>query len=475
MGNILSRTSQAASSEAAKELEAADVLVEGIPLGSRQPEGLADQRRAEPTPIEDHSSDGLAAMKVQEERLRAMLQSKKRPAPMWVFLSQTGFQADAAYRSEVVDMSESSESSSDSDSDSSASSSSSPATKTAQKEKADGERLSKRIRLEELEEMEADSEDEMLRTDHEEAEPPVEPPPISHFPPESGPLSVLGHLNNKLGNVAVIQAAHNGETNILDSGTLVALADRTVIGSVFETFGPLTKPYFSVRFPSDSDSMLLSLQPKQPIYFCPSNPSFATLLRTLDVRALGKGSDASNVFDEEPTGHEMEFSDDEAEQAHKRMLKQSKHDQHPPPLHRDAPQSPPVQARPEKASYTGRPRPSHRAPADRREPRGRGRGARGRGRGRGARQEGQSYRPRQQDSHYHQPQPQAGRWPQHQPPQYPYAPPPVAPASMPMPPTPTGYESSGQYRPLPSYLTGLDSASANRDARWSPNNHSLPY
>ena len=35
-----------------------------------------------------------------------------------------------------------------------------------------------------------------------------------------------------------------------------------------------------------------------------------------------KGSDASNVHDEEPPEDELEFSDDEAEAAHKRMLKQ---------------------------------------------------------------------------------------------------------------------------------------------------------
>jgi H/ACA ribonucleoprotein complex non-core subunit NAF1 len=34
-----------------------------------------------------------------------------------------------------------------------------------------------------------------------------------------------------------------------------------------------------------------------------------------------KGSDASNVYDEEPADHELEFSDDEAESAFKSSLK----------------------------------------------------------------------------------------------------------------------------------------------------------
>lgn len=173
----------------------------------------------------------------------------------------------------------------------------------------------------------------VLRTDHEEPEPPVEPPPISAFPAEAGELHLLGHVHNKIGNVAVIQSAFHSEHHVLDSGTLVGLNDRTVIGSIFETFGPLAKPYFSVRFPSDQTPTLTALEIHQPVVFCPANPNFATLLKTLDVRALGKGSDASNVFDEEPAAHELEFSDDEAEQAHKRSLKKARQDHHREPSH----------------------------------------------------------------------------------------------------------------------------------------------
>lgn len=41
------------------------------------------------------------------------------------------------------------------------------------------------------------------------------------------------------------------------------------------------------------------------------------------IRAL-KGSDASNVNDEEPAAHEVEFSDDEAEASHKSILKKKR-------------------------------------------------------------------------------------------------------------------------------------------------------
>lgn len=190
-----------------------------------------------------------------------------------------------------------------------------------------------------------------LRTDHEEPEPPVELPPIPAFPPEAGELNLLGHVHNKVGNVAVIQAAFHSESDVLDSGTLVGLTDRTVIGSIFETFGPLAKPYFSVRFPSDQSPALTALELRQPVVFCPANPNYATLLKTLDVRALGKGSDASNVFDEEPAAHEMEFSDDEVEQAYKRSQKKARQEYHRESApHQDQPQ--PQQHQP--GVYAGR-------------------------------------------------------------------------------------------------------------------------
>lgn len=168
------------------------------------------------------------------------------------------------------------------------------------------------------------------------------------FPPEAGELALLGHVHNKAGNVAVIKSAHHGETDILDSGTLVGLQDRSVVGLIFETFGPLSAPFFSVRFSSESDPSFTSLEVRQPVFFSPSNRNYASILRTFDVKAMGKGSDASNVFDEEPAAHELEFSDDEQEQAHKRAMKKSKQKPHQEPQ-RDSAASGPSHRAPDSA------------------------------------------------------------------------------------------------------------------------------
>ena len=39
----------------------------------------------------------------------------------------------------------------------------------------------------------------------------------------------------------------------LDEDTVMLLEDRSVIGKIYETFGPVPQPYYSVRFNSDDE------------------------------------------------------------------------------------------------------------------------------------------------------------------------------------------------------------------------------
>ena len=83
---------------------------------------------------------------------------------------------------------------------------------------------------------------------------------------------------------------------------------------IFETFGPTSEPLYQVRFtqafPLDPEKVQIG----RPVFHVPSQ-SFYVFVQQL--RHL-KGSDASNVHDEEPGEDEVEFSDDEQEAAHKR-------------------------------------------------------------------------------------------------------------------------------------------------------------
>jgi H/ACA ribonucleoprotein complex non-core subunit NAF1 len=147
---------------------------------------------------------------------------------------------------------------------------------------------------------------------------------------------------------------------VLDEGSLLLLDDHTPLGFVWETFGPTTLPHYLIRIkrrdPAQSthqasmndppeiihDSSLSEIERKsQPMpsstppvtsLSCDSpDPIKLFVSRTVyhipslskyvfpGALARIKGSDASNIHDEEPDDHELEFSDDEAEAMYKRL------------------------------------------------------------------------------------------------------------------------------------------------------------
>ncbi|ORY53675.1 hypothetical protein BCR33DRAFT_6064 [Rhizoclosmatium globosum] len=115
----------------------------------------------------------------------------------------------------------------------------------------------------------------------------------------------------------VIQSVPNPSTT-LDADSILCSADRKVIGKVFETFGPVVQPMYSVRYDPAVSDLVMSVGDQ--VYFVKEMAKyvFAAQLRLL------KGSDASNRDDEEIAVDEMEFSDDEQEAEYKRQLKLKK-------------------------------------------------------------------------------------------------------------------------------------------------------
>ncbi|KAJ7293014.1 Gar1/Naf1 RNA binding region-domain-containing protein [Mycena rebaudengoi] len=130
---------------------------------------------------------------------------------------------------------------------------------------------------------------------------------------EVGPDEVL----EKVGEGAPSDLAFRRSGQALDSDTLLVFEDRKVLGYVYETFGPTSQPLYQVKFsasyPIDPDKVQLS----RPVFHVPQRSNFVYLNQ---IRRF-KGSDASNMHDEEPADDELEFSDDEAEAAHKSSLK----------------------------------------------------------------------------------------------------------------------------------------------------------
>ncbi|GAA5935091.1 H/ACA ribonucleoprotein complex subunit GAR1/NAF1 [Sporobolomyces koalae] len=154
------------------------------------------------------------------------------------------------------------------------------------------------------------------KTEHELAEPEVVLPEVMKIG-DSAEIAKFGKVESVIETVVVVKADTSGDWRVLDEGTVVCWEDRTVIGTIFETFGSVQQPFYSLRFPASSppDPAVFKLQ--RPVFYAPSHAQFVF---TRDLRSL-KGSDASNVWDEEVGAGEIEFSDDEEEAEYKRRLK----------------------------------------------------------------------------------------------------------------------------------------------------------
>ncbi|KAL7750872.1 hypothetical protein RI367_003832 [Sorochytrium milnesiophthora] len=155
-----------------------------------------------------------------------------------------------------------------------------------------------------------------LRTEHElESLPPVEP--VTVVITEDMPLEPAGHVTSIIptDKLIVITAAQSGAHHALDEGTVLCLQDRTIVGALFETFGPVTGPLYSVRFVSAEDVAAVTVGAQ--VFHV---PNLSHWVHTQKLKKI-KGSDASNRFDEEVDENELEFSDDEEEARHRQYLK----------------------------------------------------------------------------------------------------------------------------------------------------------
>ena len=133
-------------------------------------------------------------------------------------------------------------------------------------------------------------------------------------------IEELGPVENTVDNLALIKANTSGEYQVLESGSLLCLQDRSVIGVVSETLGRVQQPFYTVRFTNATAIAEAGIEKNTKIFYVAQH---STTVFTQPLKAF-KGSDASNLHDEEVGDDELEFSDDEAEAEHKRQIKQQR-------------------------------------------------------------------------------------------------------------------------------------------------------
>lgn len=133
-------------------------------------------------------------------------------------------------------------------------------------------------------------------------------------------VAELGSVETIVDNILLIKAKTSGEYKVLETGSVLCLGDRSVIGVVAETLGRVQQPLYSVLFTNAGEITGAGLAIGTKVFY---SEQHSTYVFTQNLKAY-KGSDASNLHDEEVGDEEIEFSDDEKEAEHKRRVKQKK-------------------------------------------------------------------------------------------------------------------------------------------------------
>lgn len=155
----------------------------------------------------------------------------------------------------------------------------------------------------------------VLRTKNEIPEEVLPKPDVTITPDMK--IELLGHVQFIVENTIVIKSQTPGEVQVLDLGSVLCKEDRTVVGALAEILGNVRSPMYTVGFATEDEIKELELAAGTPIFY---SVQHANYVFTQPLRAE-KGTDASNLHDEEVAAEEMEFSDDEKEAEYKRQQK----------------------------------------------------------------------------------------------------------------------------------------------------------
>ncbi|GBP10446.1 hypothetical protein EVAR_76313_1 [Eumeta japonica] len=148
--------------------------------------------------------------------------------------------------------------------------------------------------------------------------PPIEDLAISLPAQETEPIGKVASIVDKL---VTVRAMPGTPAVDLDS---VLFLDKGAkpLGKVFDVFGPVTEPYYCVRFNSNEHVKEKGIEPGMDVYIAPKSDHTNYVFLSELMRI--KGSDASWRDDVEPPPSQLDYSDDEEEQKANRAKKEKK-------------------------------------------------------------------------------------------------------------------------------------------------------
>lgn len=144
------------------------------------------------------------------------------------------------------------------------------------------------------------------------------PRPVMNITPEMK-ITNLGHVESIVGNVVLVKGFRSDGTHfVVDQGSVLCHETREVIGVVSDLLGPTQEPIYLVGFANSKELEEARIQHGSKVYYVDEH---SIKVFTAPLQAM-KGTDASNIYDEEVGEDEQEFSDDEAEIISKRKKKE---------------------------------------------------------------------------------------------------------------------------------------------------------
>lgn len=232
------------------------------------------------------------------------------------------------------------------DSSSESSSSSKDSEKESEEPTKDGNEGVAKLKGKRLEPEDVDADggnDGPVRTKNEVDADRIEIEPVLVTIAESDHLVELGTISSILEKGVIVRTAGSSQVEMrhtwsgediekakaLNVGSILCFEDRTPLGRVFDTFGPVHAPYYIVRFnkQADIESITQAKQGARVFYV----KEYSEVVYGAQVRS--KGYDSSNMHDEEADAGECEYSDDEAERAAKSSRKRKSESGRAAPKH----------------------------------------------------------------------------------------------------------------------------------------------
>lgn len=135
-------------------------------------------------------------------------------------------------------------------------------------------------------------------------------------------LVEMGHVLSIVDEKLIVVQSNHG-VKPLNEETILFDTNRRVLGNIYEVFGPVQAPFYSIRFNNVKEitENNLNVERDSKIYYAHDSKEFTKFIFNLDELRKMKGSDASWNNDNEPPTECIDYSDDEMESLAKRQLK----------------------------------------------------------------------------------------------------------------------------------------------------------